>query len=420
MSTSKPHRTPACSDHGSPAASATPSFAEFDRRARAGERLTVVFMGGSLTWGAGATDPQRTSYRALLGRRLAETYPEARFTCIDAAIGGSGAQLAAFRLQRDVLAFAPDLVFLDFTLNDGIYDTTPDTLAAYEAIVRRIIGEGNCPLVLMILAARQFVTEGTTERMKRRDAHLALAAAYQTAVGDAVALMQAKHQRGEIDLDQIWPPELFDMTHPDNPGYALYAEAGWNAYRDAVASGLVCTTPPQTLNSDHYLRWARVPLAALTPLPAGWRVARPLRGAVAFDFVMSRWLDNVTIAANFVEPTRQELRITEPPAPLCVRFSGSTVLFFGESTPRCCRYRVLIDGQPATRTVNGEIVPEFDAAHLGKACQGNAHLWTVIAEGLDPAMDHTLEIQPIVAADAPGELRLESICVAGGQAKVWR
>lgn len=65
-------------------------------------------------------------------------------------------------------------------------------------------------------------------------------------------------------------------------------------------------------------------------------------------------------------------------------------------------------------------VPEFDAAHPGKACQDNAHLCTVIAEGLDPANAHTLEIQPIVAADAPGELRLESLCVAGGQAKVWK
>ena len=95
---------------------AMPSFENFDKRAKAGENLTVAFLGGSLTWGANSTDPQKTSYRALISRKLAETYPKAHFTFIDAAIGGTGSQLGAFRLQRDVLAYKPDLVFLDFTL----------------------------------------------------------------------------------------------------------------------------------------------------------------------------------------------------------------------------------------------------------------------------------------------------------------
>ena len=71
-----------------PAAAA--SFADFDRRARAGERLEVVFFGASLTWGANASDPLRTSYRAEVARRLEREYPEARFQFHDAAIGGTG------------------------------------------------------------------------------------------------------------------------------------------------------------------------------------------------------------------------------------------------------------------------------------------------------------------------------------------
>ena len=34
---------------------ASPDFADFDRRARSGERLSVVFFGASLTWGANAS-----------------------------------------------------------------------------------------------------------------------------------------------------------------------------------------------------------------------------------------------------------------------------------------------------------------------------------------------------------------------------
>ena len=49
------------------------SVRTFCQRAAAGERLTVAFFGGSLTWGANATDPNRTSWRARIGARLEAT-----------------------------------------------------------------------------------------------------------------------------------------------------------------------------------------------------------------------------------------------------------------------------------------------------------------------------------------------------------
>ena len=39
----------------------TASFADFDARATAGERLTVVYFGGSLTWSANASEPDAQS-----------------------------------------------------------------------------------------------------------------------------------------------------------------------------------------------------------------------------------------------------------------------------------------------------------------------------------------------------------------------
>ena len=153
---------------------ASPSFADFARRAEAGERLVVVFFGASLTWGANATDQANTSYRARVAEYLEAAYPRARFKFYDAAIGGTGSQLGVFRLERDVLRRKPDLVFLDFSANDDIYSDNPETLASYEALVRRIIAEGNCPVVQMIFPFGWNVKQGSTDGMKRRDAHLAL------------------------------------------------------------------------------------------------------------------------------------------------------------------------------------------------------------------------------------------------------
>jgi lysophospholipase L1-like esterase len=385
------------------------AFYDFHRRAMAGARLTVAFMGGSLTWGAGASDPQRTSYRALISRRLEQAYPKAHFTFVDAAIGGSGAQLGAFRLQRDVLAYQPDLFFLDFTLNDNTYQTSPDTLAAYESIMHRVITAG-CPVVQMILASRFDIEQGLLEKMVRRTAHLALARVYHTVVGDAITLMR-RHCRGQkAKLDVLWPPERFDNTHPANAGYALYAQAAWQALQKAIAAKMVCRVPARMCHGDRYQSIRRVPVATLAPLPPGWHLAQPYTASVAFDFMMSRWLDSLTVAANFVAEDRVKTRPSPPAQPLRVGFHGSTVLVFGESTPRSGKYRIVVDGRPG---------PEFDAGKMGRG-GGNAHLWQVLAEGL-PVGEHSLEIQPIFEPSGiPAEVRLESICVAGGQAKVWR
>ena len=75
-----------------------PSFAEFDAKAASGEaRLNVVFFGGSFTWGAGASDPQRTSWRGLMMQYLLERYPKGSFAFHDATVGGTGSQLGVFR-----------------------------------------------------------------------------------------------------------------------------------------------------------------------------------------------------------------------------------------------------------------------------------------------------------------------------------
>ncbi len=47
-----------------------PNFSDFSVKVESGKDVSVVFLGGSLTWGAQATNPQRTSYRALINQKL--------------------------------------------------------------------------------------------------------------------------------------------------------------------------------------------------------------------------------------------------------------------------------------------------------------------------------------------------------------
>ncbi len=183
---------------------ASTSFADFDARAATGKPLTVVFFGGSLTWGANASDPQKTSYRARMGDYLRRKYPKSSFDFIDAAIGGTGSKLGLFRLERDVMAYHPDLVFLDFTANDGLEGGDSKSLASYEGLLRDLIGAG-VPVEQVFLGFKYNFGKGYnlahetgyTQRLKLVDA-------YQTARGDLFPYLQPRLAGGALDIDNLW------------------------------------------------------------------------------------------------------------------------------------------------------------------------------------------------------------------------
>jgi lysophospholipase L1-like esterase len=402
-----------------PAGAAAPSFEDFDRRAREGEHLSVVFFGASLTWGANASDPQLTSYRALVGQRLEAAYPKARFNFHDAAIGGTGSQLGVFRLGRDVLARKPDLVFLDFSANDDIYSASPETLASYEAIVRRIITEGRAPVVIAIFPFMWNVASGSTDGMKRREAHLQIAKAYNVPAGDAISLAIERVKAGATTIQKIWP---VDGVHPCDEGYAVFADAAWAAFQDGVRRKAVCAPPEKMLFAPTYMKSARVRVSALAPLPKGWRVGRPNVVSAFFDMLMSRWLDDETVASRFAEIQEEgkKEKAAQEVGRLRVRFSGQVVLVYGESTPASAKFRARIDGRAVEHKPDKDKPPVdfWDAGSLARMVKGNTFLAVVIAEGLDPAAEHTLEIEPLFKDETDQELRFESICVAGGEARV--
>ena len=398
-----------------------PSFAEFDQRAKAGERLTVVFFGASLTWGANATDPQLTSYRALVAQRLEAAYPQAHFTFRDAAIGGTGSQLGVFRLDRDVLRHKPDLVFLDFSANDDINSATPETLASYESLMRRIITEARAPLVQVIFPFGWDVKFADFNKMKRRTAHISLSGTYNTTVGDAISLAVERVKAGATTVEQLWPS---DFVHPGDAGFQLFADAAWTAFQDGVHRKVVCAVPEKMVHAETYMKQARVRISTLGELPLGWRQGSPNLTASNYDMLMSRWLDDQVIASNRTTTKSAEGKKTpdgQQVARLKISFRGTMVSLFGEGTMKSGKYRVYIDGKLVERMPPGATEPlfEFDSASLAVRLNGNTHHVVVIAENLAADRDHTIEIVPVFSPESEQELRIESICVAGGDAKVF-
>lgn len=83
----------------------------FFAKLQAGEEVRVGYLGGSITAANG--------WRVKSLKWLKEQYPSAKLSEINAAIGGTGSDLGVFRAQQDVISKKPDLLFIEFAVNDG-------------------------------------------------------------------------------------------------------------------------------------------------------------------------------------------------------------------------------------------------------------------------------------------------------------
>ena len=388
------------------------SFADFDQRAREGQRLNVVFFGALLTWvPMPPTQTKRpTAPWFLSGWKKNIPRPTSSSTMEPSAAPARNWASSGSIATR--FCTTPISVFLDFSANDDIYSDNRETLASYESILHRILTEAKCPVVQVIFPFQWDVASKSTKGMKRRDAHLAISRAYNTPVGDAIALGIECVGNGTTTLEKLWP---VDGVHPCDEGYVMFADAAWDAFQGAVSRGQVCRVADPMLYGDAYLKGVAQTTERPRPLACrleSWQAA-PDRGQFRLPHVVR--LDSETIASR-PSPVRGDEATS--PEPFRAKFTGDMVMFFGETTKSSGKYRVKIDGQVVHYTPwkATQALEVFDVGDFARRIGGNGHHTQVIATGLDPAKPHTLEIDPILE---PGEeLRLESICVAGPQASV--
>ena len=103
----------------------------FYNKIKNNETVRIAYFGGSIT--------EQPGWRVHSRKALQEKFPNAKFEEIFAAIGGTGSQLGAFRLKYDVINKKPDLVFVEFAVNDlGEGRSSTSIRRSMEGIVRQI------------------------------------------------------------------------------------------------------------------------------------------------------------------------------------------------------------------------------------------------------------------------------------------
>jgi len=197
---------------------------QFLKRAERGESLTLGVLGGSITAGAACSIPEKR-YHGILLDFLRRKYPQSTFSLVNAGIGATDSVYGAFRARRDLLTHKPDLVILEFAVNDK--DESP-WASSYEGTVRQILAAG-CPLILL------FMTHNHQRNCQR----------FQEVIGRHYGLpMVSFHDaimpelmNGSLRWDELSPDEV----HP-NPAAHSFAGKLLCACLDRISS-LPDTTP---------------------------------------------------------------------------------------------------------------------------------------------------------------------------------
>jgi lysophospholipase L1-like esterase len=119
------------------------------QRLEKGEPVTVVTLGGSITTGYAAQPPREKGWAALLARSLG---PNVKL--VNAGVSGTDSAAAVQRLDAHVIAAQPDLVIVEFGVNDQWLDPAVRA-SSYEALLRRLLNAPSHPAVLVLALTQQ-------------------------------------------------------------------------------------------------------------------------------------------------------------------------------------------------------------------------------------------------------------------------
>ncbi len=338
---------------------------------KAGHAVKVAYLGGSITAAPG--------WRVKTLAWLQAQNPTAKLSEIHAAIGGTGSDLGVYRVGFDALRHKPDLLFVEFAVNDGGADPR-EIHRCMEGIVRQTWAADAGTDICYVYT----LTGGMVNDLK--GGHFPRAASAMEAVADHYAIpsihfgvevvkrlgedkliFKAAKSPGDDERKAIGDRLVFsnDDVHPLDAGHGLYAEV---FARHAPALFAAGKAGPHALSkplvADHYQQASIVPLER----------AKPGEGWVKLDPATDQR------AKSFGDRMPGLYRADKPGTKLSFRFKGTAAGIYDLLGPDCGQLTVSVDGEKP-RTV----------ARIDGYCTYHRIAVLHLAGGLPDAV-HTVEI----------------------------
>lgn len=347
----------------------------FTAKLKAGGEVRVAYFGGSITAADG--------WRPGTLERLREMHPETAITEINAAIGGTGSALGAYRLEHDVLQYRPDLVFVEFAVNDS--NVPPDQIwRSFDGIVRQIWTADPATDICFVYTFKagdeDELDTGYCPQAASAEELLAdhygipsINAAFRVAelrrLGKLIVKPDDYESSGAPAESPAPDATLFsnDGVHPLPAGHQIYTEVVMEAMvaMDSAEPVDHQASLAHPFVSDHWQAATMVPLHP-EMLSAGWRRLDPAVPGLGKRFAQR--LDEIWEADKPGETIR-------------FRFRGPQAQLFDLLGPDAGQVMITVDGE--TRGP----APRFD-----KYCSYHRLATMGLGSGLDPDRVHDVEV----------------------------
>lgn len=180
------------------------------KRAANGESLVIGFLGGSITQGSLSSTP-KTCYAYLVYEWWKKSFPNAAFSFVNGGIGGTTSHYGGARAWKDVLCYRPDIVTVDFSVNDDANEFFEET---YEGTLRRLLAAPSDPAVVVL--NNVFYDTGKNAQ----DYHNRIADHYGIPHVSIKDTVYPDVESGKIVRADITP----DNLHPNDKGHRLVAD----------------------------------------------------------------------------------------------------------------------------------------------------------------------------------------------------
>ena len=318
-------------------------FAKLER----GDTVRIGYLGGSIT--------AQEGWRPKTLKWFQQQYPEATVNEINAAIGGTGSDLGVFRLQHDVLDFKPDLIFVEFAVNDGgaapeqiyrcmegiVRQTWRDDPATDICYVYTIAGNMLDTLKNEELPRSSAAMEQIAEHYDIPSINMGLVVAHLEKTGQLIfkaAKPKTAEEKDVLDDKILFSP---DGVHP-------YPDSGHQVYLETIVRGMALIKAaghpgPHKLREPHVAdNWEQAKLVPLShpTLSAGWTKLDPASN---------------DMAKSFGKRLPEIWKANQPGDTIQFKFHGTAAAIYDLVGPDCGQVIVTLDAQKPV------IRPRFDA-----------------------------------------------------------
>lgn len=193
-------------------------------KAKRGEEVTISFIGGSITQGAGAIPIHIKSYAYQTWERFREAFG-GKVRLIKAGVGGTSSELGMIRYERDVLregSVTPDLVVIEYAVNDEGDETKG---VCYESLIRKALSTSEETAVVLLFAV--FADDwNLEERLSPVGERYEL-----PMVSIRQAVVEQFYQKSGEGRVLSKSQFFYDSYHPTNIGHTIMADCLTNLFR---------------------------------------------------------------------------------------------------------------------------------------------------------------------------------------------